>query len=185
MRRPPWSAVTAVGSAGADAGAIVWRSGPIFPSACRRAQFRGGDRRGAGAGTGFAAGLSPPGQSAPALADDRRLPPLSPLLLRLRPLRSPPADARALAALLSERRNDLTEAALELLPEIAEILAALGESPGCCWPACRAAARPVFGLFESAPRRCDRGRHPAGRRAPLVGARDRDRFRSVSVAAIA
>jgi 4-diphosphocytidyl-2-C-methyl-D-erythritol kinase len=39
----------------------------------------------------------------------------------------PPADARALAALIKARRNDLTEAALRIVPSIADALAALGE----------------------------------------------------------
>jgi 4-diphosphocytidyl-2-C-methyl-D-erythritol kinase len=60
-----------------------------------------------------------------------------------------PADARALAALLADRRNDLMEAALELLPEIAEILAALGNSPGCLLARMSGSGATCFGLFES------------------------------------
>jgi 4-diphosphocytidyl-2-C-methyl-D-erythritol kinase len=62
-----------------------------------------------------------------------------------------PADAGALAALLATRGNDLTEAALELLPEIAEILQALTESPGCLLARMSGSGATCFGLFE-APR---------------------------------
>ena len=60
-----------------------------------------------------------------------------------------PPDARALAVLLSERGNDLTEAALELLPEIAEILTALGGSSGCLLARMSGSGATCFGLFES------------------------------------
>ena len=60
-----------------------------------------------------------------------------------------PADARALAALLADRRNDLMDAALELLPEIAEILAALGNAPGCLLARMSGSGATCFGLFES------------------------------------
>ncbi len=59
-----------------------------------------------------------------------------------------PADARALAALLAERRNDLTEAALGLLPEIAEILQALTDCPGCLLARMSGSGATCFGLFE-------------------------------------
>jgi 4-diphosphocytidyl-2-C-methyl-D-erythritol kinase len=61
-----------------------------------------------------------------------------------------PADAAGLAALLAERRNDLTEAAEELLPEIAEILKALGDSPGCLLARMSGSGATCFGLFRSA-----------------------------------
>ena len=60
-----------------------------------------------------------------------------------------PADAAALAALLAERRNDLTDAALSLLPEIAEILEALADSPGCLLARMSGSGATCFGLFES------------------------------------
>ena len=47
------------------------------------------------------------------------------------------------------RGNDLTEAALELLPEIAEILAALGDAPGCLLARMSGSGATCFGLFES------------------------------------
>lgn len=62
---------------------------------------------------------------------------------------APPADAAALAALLAERRNDLTEAALSLLPEIAEILEALAGSAGCLLARMSGSGATCFGLFES------------------------------------
>jgi len=60
-----------------------------------------------------------------------------------------PADAAALAALLAQRRNDLTDAALSLLPEIAEILEALADSPGCLLARMSGSGATCFGLFES------------------------------------
>lgn len=63
---------------------------------------------------------------------------------------APPADATALAALLAERRNDLTETALSLLPEIAEILEALAGSAGCLLARMSGSGATCFGLFESA-----------------------------------
>jgi 4-diphosphocytidyl-2-C-methyl-D-erythritol kinase len=62
---------------------------------------------------------------------------------------APPADAGALAALLAERRNDLTEAALSLLPEIAEILEALSGAPGCLLARMSGSGATCFGLFDS------------------------------------
>jgi 4-diphosphocytidyl-2-C-methyl-D-erythritol kinase len=41
-----------------------------------------------------------------------------------------PRDAAELAALLAQRRNDLTDAAIALVPEIAELLALLGATEG-------------------------------------------------------
>jgi 4-diphosphocytidyl-2-C-methyl-D-erythritol kinase len=62
---------------------------------------------------------------------------------------APLADAASLAALLAERRNDLTEAALALLPEIAEILEALAGSPGCLLARMSGSGATCFGLFDS------------------------------------
>jgi len=47
------------------------------------------------------------------------------------PLEAPPRDARGLAAALEARRNDLTEAAIGLVPEISAILATLEAQRGC------------------------------------------------------
>lgn len=60
----------------------------------------------------------------------------------------PPADAAALAALLAERGNDLTAAALELLPEIGEILKALADTPGCLLARMSGSGATCFGLFQ-------------------------------------
>ncbi len=70
-----------------------------------------------------------------------------------RPYRAParwqeaPADAPALAQRLAERSNDLTDAALELLPEIAEILRALADCPGCLIARMSGSGATCFGLF--------------------------------------
>ncbi len=42
-----------------------------------------------------------------------------------------PADARALAALLADRHNDLTAAAVALVPEIATVLEAIARTDSC------------------------------------------------------
>ena len=91
---------------------------------------------------------------------------------------APPADARALAGLLAERRNDLTEAALELLPEIAGILAALGGSPGCLLARMSGSGATCFGLFESPRAAATAAVTLRGGGAALVmGARNRHNFR--------
>jgi 4-diphosphocytidyl-2-C-methyl-D-erythritol kinase len=59
-----------------------------------------------------------------------------------------PADVPALAALLAERGNDLTEAALALLPEIGEILRALAGAPGCLLARMSGSGATCFGLFQ-------------------------------------
>jgi 4-diphosphocytidyl-2-C-methyl-D-erythritol kinase len=70
-----------------------------------------------------------------------------------RPFREParwqdaPADAPALAQRLAERSNDLTDAALDLLPDIAEILQALAEAPGCLIARMSGSGATCFGLF--------------------------------------
>ena len=70
-----------------------------------------------------------------------------------RPFRQParwqdaPTDALDLAERLVERSNDLTEAALDLLPEIAEILQALGGCPGCLIARMSGSGATCFGLF--------------------------------------
>ena len=98
---------------------------------------------------------------------------------------APPADARALAACLAARRNDLTAAAVALVPAVAEVLAALAAAPGVllarmsgsgatCFGLCDDAARPGRrrrgwqtppGLVDHLGRRgCGRYRRRAGRR---------------------
>jgi 4-diphosphocytidyl-2-C-methyl-D-erythritol kinase len=60
-----------------------------------------------------------------------------------------PADVATLVARLAERGNDLTGAALELLPEIGDILQALADSPGCLLARMSGSGATCFGLFES------------------------------------
>ncbi|MBX6368405.1 MAG: 4-(cytidine 5'-diphospho)-2-C-methyl-D-erythritol kinase [Rhodospirillales bacterium] len=59
----------------------------------------------------------------------------------------PPADAAALAALIRSRRNDLTEAAIALVPAIAEILAAL---EGALVARMSGSGATCFGLYADA-----------------------------------
>jgi len=61
-----------------------------------------------------------------------------------------PADAAALAALLRERRNDLTEPALTVAPVIADALAALEATPGCLLGRLSGSGATCFGLYATA-----------------------------------
>lgn len=64
-----------------------------------------------------------------------------------RPLTEAPADAAALAAALRERGNDLTETAVALCPEVAQVLAALAPLPGCLLAQMSGSGATCFGLF--------------------------------------
>lgn len=61
-----------------------------------------------------------------------------------------PADAAELAALLAERRNDLTAPALTVAPVIAEVLAALTATPGCLLARLSGSGATCFGLYATA-----------------------------------
>ena len=58
-----------------------------------------------------------------------------------------PLHAAALAAVLSERRNDLTDAALSLLPEIAPVLERLVRLPGALFARMSGSGATCFALF--------------------------------------
>ncbi len=57
------------------------------------------------------------------------------------------ADAGALATLLASRRNDLTAAAVALVPEIADVLAALGATEGALLVRMSGSGATCFGLY--------------------------------------
>jgi 4-diphosphocytidyl-2-C-methyl-D-erythritol kinase len=59
-----------------------------------------------------------------------------------------PGDARAFAAKLAERRNDLTEAAIGLVPAIASVLDALRAMPGVLLARMSGSGGTCFGLCE-------------------------------------
>lgn len=59
-----------------------------------------------------------------------------------------PSNAEALAGLLSERDNDLTEAAIRLAPVIADVLAELESTPGCHLARMTGSGATCFGLFD-------------------------------------
>lgn len=61
-----------------------------------------------------------------------------------------PADAAELAALLRQRRNDLTEPALTVAPVIAEVLAAIDATPGCLLARLSGSGATCFGLYGTA-----------------------------------
>jgi 4-diphosphocytidyl-2-C-methyl-D-erythritol kinase len=60
-----------------------------------------------------------------------------------------PADTKALARMLADRRNDLTDAARSLAPEIDTVLALLQSRPGCLLARLSGSGATCFGLFES------------------------------------
>jgi 4-diphosphocytidyl-2-C-methyl-D-erythritol kinase len=60
-----------------------------------------------------------------------------------------PADATALADLLRERTNDLTEAAIAQVPEIGELLTAIDAAPGCLLARMSGSGASCFGLFAT------------------------------------
>lgn len=64
------------------------------------------------------------------------------------PMAAVPADAEALAQFLSMRRNDLTEAAMGLLPAIGEVLEAIGQSNGCLLARMSGSGPTCFGLYR-------------------------------------
>jgi 4-diphosphocytidyl-2-C-methyl-D-erythritol kinase len=59
-----------------------------------------------------------------------------------------PPNAMALAGLLGERDNDLTEAAIRLAPVIADVLATLESAPGCLFARMTGSGATCFGLFD-------------------------------------
>ena len=59
-----------------------------------------------------------------------------------------PRDARELCAMLSLRGNDLTEAAIALVPQIAEVLAALARTPGAMLARMSGSGATCFALFD-------------------------------------
>ncbi|HVJ54378.1 MAG TPA: 4-(cytidine 5'-diphospho)-2-C-methyl-D-erythritol kinase [Aliidongia sp.] len=65
-------------------------------------------------------------------------------------LTEPPADVEALALALRRHGNDLTQAAIGLLPAIAEILAALEALPGCLLARMSGSGATCFALFRDA-----------------------------------
>lgn len=59
-----------------------------------------------------------------------------------------PSDAGELAALLADRGNDLTEAAIALAPVIGDVLAELESLPGCHLARMSGSGATCFGLFD-------------------------------------
>lgn len=60
-----------------------------------------------------------------------------------------PSSARELAALLEERANDLTDAAIRLAPVIGDVLAVLRAAPGCLLARMSGSGATCFGLFDN------------------------------------
>lgn len=68
-----------------------------------------------------------------------------------RPLERSPRDAADLAAMLADRRNGLTAAALSLAPEIGTVLAALAAAPGCLLARMSGSGSTCWGLYADGP----------------------------------
>ena len=62
---------------------------------------------------------------------------------------APPRGAAALAALLAARRNDLTDAAVALVPEIGDVLRALAATPGALLARMSGSGATCFALFAA------------------------------------
>jgi 4-diphosphocytidyl-2-C-methyl-D-erythritol kinase len=78
----------------------------------------------------------------------------------------PPKDAKALAAALKERRNDLTEAAITVTPPIRDVLDAIADTEGCLLSRLSGSGATCFGLYAGAAeaeraRAAIRAAHPA------------------------
>lgn len=58
-------------------------------------------------------------------------------------------DAVGLAGMLAKRRNDLTDAAIGLMPEIGNVLTILEQQPACLIARLSGSGATCFGLFES------------------------------------
>jgi 4-diphosphocytidyl-2-C-methyl-D-erythritol kinase len=65
------------------------------------------------------------------------------------PFESTPADAQALCALLARRRNDLTVAALTIVPEIQTVLTAIAIDKSCLLSRMSGSGATCFGLYEN------------------------------------
>jgi 4-diphosphocytidyl-2-C-methyl-D-erythritol kinase len=65
------------------------------------------------------------------------------------PLLGAPADAKGLAELLRERRNDLEAAAREIAPEIGEVLRKLADLPGALLARMSGSGAVCFAIFSS------------------------------------
>ncbi|MBX9634940.1 MAG: 4-(cytidine 5'-diphospho)-2-C-methyl-D-erythritol kinase [Magnetospirillum sp.] len=80
------------------------------------------------------------------------------------PLETRPANARALADLLARRHNDLTAAALSLVPMVGEALTLIAATPNCLLSRMSGSGATCFGLFETEA-------HAAAAAASLTAAR--------------
>lgn len=65
------------------------------------------------------------------------------------PLETAPADASQLAALLARRSNDLSAAAISLVPDIAQVLQLLQAAPDCLLARMSGSGATCFGLFAT------------------------------------
>jgi 4-diphosphocytidyl-2-C-methyl-D-erythritol kinase len=64
-------------------------------------------------------------------------------------LEKEPKDAIELCVMLSERRNDLTDAAVSLMPEIGIVLSAISDTKGCLLSRMSGSGATCFGIYAS------------------------------------
>lgn len=64
-------------------------------------------------------------------------------------LTSEPKNAASLAAMLADRNNDLTDAAIRLCPVLRNVLAALESAPGCHLARMTGSGATCFGIFDN------------------------------------
>jgi 4-diphosphocytidyl-2-C-methyl-D-erythritol kinase len=62
-------------------------------------------------------------------------------------LKEAPSDAAGLAAMLKERRNDLAPPAIQLMPEINDILSAINATPNCLLARMSGSGATCFGIY--------------------------------------
>ncbi|WP_160122399.1 4-(cytidine 5'-diphospho)-2-C-methyl-D-erythritol kinase [Rhodovarius lipocyclicus] len=109
-------------------------------------------------GVGEVMGTAPRTPPAHLLLVNPRIPLSTPDVFRARqggftPMAALPAawaDARAMAETLRGTRNDLEEAAISLVPQVAEVLSAIGAQPGCLLARMSGSGATCFGLFARA-----------------------------------
>jgi 4-diphosphocytidyl-2-C-methyl-D-erythritol kinase len=173
----PWAALrlvkrlpvaSGIGGGSADAAAALLAAGELWrithkPGALARLALKlGADvpvclegRAAQVGGIGEKVDPAPPLPRAPRVLVNPLVPLPTPSVFKARsgpfskpaPFEAAPRDARELSQALAARRNDLTDAALGLVPAIKDILAALEAQPGCLLARMSGSGATCFALF--------------------------------------
>jgi 4-diphosphocytidyl-2-C-methyl-D-erythritol kinase len=166
VKRLPVAAGLGGGSADAAAALLaaaeLWRVAPKPGALARLAVKLGADvpvclegRAAQVGGIGEKVEPAPPLPRAPLVLVNPLVPLPTPAVFKARggpfskpaPLAAAPRDARDLAEALAARRNDLTDAALGIVPAIRDVLAALEAQPGCLLARMSGSGATCFALF--------------------------------------